>query len=69
MEKASQGKASSFHFTNDDLLRTGDTRTVVSNDAELRRDILNEDHTSQYTIHLASTKMYEDLKKKFGAME
>jgi hypothetical protein len=37
MEKASQGKAPEFHFTNDNLLRTGDTKTIVLDDAELRR--------------------------------
>jgi hypothetical protein len=33
MEKASQGKAPSFHFPEDDLLRTGDARIVIPNDA------------------------------------
>jgi hypothetical protein len=47
MEKASQGKAPGFHFTEDDLLRTGDAKTVIPNDAELRRDILNEAHKTR----------------------
>jgi hypothetical protein len=38
MEKANPGNALGFHFTNDDLLRTGDARTVIPNDAELRRE-------------------------------
>ncbi|XP_062164975.1 uncharacterized protein LOC133871563 [Alnus glutinosa] len=33
MEKTSQGKASGFYFTEDDLLRTGDARAVIPNDA------------------------------------
>jgi hypothetical protein len=65
MEKVKRGEAPGFHFTNDDLLRTGDARTVVPNDAELKRDILDEAHKTKYTIHPGSTKMYQDLKKKF----
>jgi hypothetical protein len=63
MEKTSQGKAPCFYFTEDGLLRTGDARTVIPNDAELKRDILNEAHKTRYTIHPGSTKMYQDLKK------
>jgi hypothetical protein len=40
MEKANRGDAPGFHFTDDNLLRTGDARTVILNDAELRREIL-----------------------------
>jgi hypothetical protein len=64
-EKASQGKAPGFYFTEDDLLRTGNARIVIPNDAELRRDILNEAYKTRYTIHPGSTKMYQDLKKGF----
>jgi len=63
MEKVSQGKALGFHFTNDDLFRTGDARVVIPNNAELRRDILNEAYKTRYIAHPASTKMYLDLKK------
>jgi hypothetical protein len=65
MEKANQGMASSFHFTNHDLLRTGDARVVTPNDAKLRRDILSEAHKSRYTVHPRNTKMYQDLKERF----
>jgi hypothetical protein len=64
MEKANRGDAPRFHFTDDDLLRTGDARTVIPNDVELRREIIDEAHKSRYTIHPRSTKMYRDLKKK-----
>lgn len=30
---------------------------------ELRKEILNEAHQTQYTVHLGNTKMYQDLKK------
>jgi hypothetical protein len=65
MEKAKQGDVPDFYFTDDDLLRTGDARTVIPNDVELRRDILDEAHKSRYKIHLGNTKMYQDVKKKF----
>jgi hypothetical protein len=65
MEKAKRGDAPDFYFTDDDLLRTGDVRTVIPNDAELRIDILDEAHKSGYTVHPGNTKMYQDLKKKF----
>jgi hypothetical protein len=38
---------------------------VIPNDVELRRDILDEAHKTRYTVHPGSTKMYQDLKKKF----
>jgi CO dehydrogenase/acetyl-CoA synthase alpha subunit len=53
--------ASGFHFTNDDLLRTGDARVVIPNDAKLRKDILSEAQKSRYTVHLRNTKMYPDV--------
>jgi hypothetical protein len=65
MEKANRGNASGFYFTDDGLLRMGDARIVIPNDEELKRDILDEAHKTRYTIHPGSTKMYQDLKKKF----
>jgi hypothetical protein len=62
-EKVSQGKAPGFYFTEDDLLRTGDARIVIPNDAELRRDILNEAHKTRYTIHPGSTKNVPGFEK------
>jgi hypothetical protein len=65
MEKANHSNTSGFHFTNDDVLGMGDARIVIPNDVELRRDILDEAHKTRYTVHPGSTKMYQDLKKKF----
>jgi hypothetical protein len=65
MENAKRGDAPDFYFTNDDLLRTGDAKTVIPKDAEIRRDILDEAHKSRYTVHPGNTKMYQDLKRKF----
>ncbi|WVZ76063.1 hypothetical protein U9M48_024065 [Paspalum notatum var. saurae] len=38
---------------------------VVPKDMELRKKILDEAHTSMFTIHPDSNKMYQDLKQKF----
>jgi hypothetical protein len=65
MKKSNRGNAHGFHFAGDGLLRMGDTKIVIPNDAELRRDILNEAHKTRYTVHPGSTKMYQYLKKKF----
>jgi hypothetical protein len=40
-------------------------RLVVPVDPELRKEILDEAHLSKFSIHLGSTKMYQDLKKNF----
>ncbi|WVZ75950.1 hypothetical protein U9M48_023962 [Paspalum notatum var. saurae] len=40
-------------------------RLVVPQDMELRKRILNEAHTSMFTMHPDSNKMYQDLKQKF----
>ncbi|WVZ85122.1 hypothetical protein U9M48_032075, partial [Paspalum notatum var. saurae] len=40
-------------------------RLVVPKDMELRKRILDEAHTSMFTIHPGSKKMYQDLKQKF----
>ncbi|WVZ90087.1 LOW QUALITY PROTEIN: hypothetical protein U9M48_036418 [Paspalum notatum var. saurae] len=38
---------------------------VVPKDMELRKKILDEAHTSMFTLHSGSKKMYQDLKQKF----
>ncbi|WVZ97659.1 hypothetical protein U9M48_043174 [Paspalum notatum var. saurae] len=38
---------------------------VVPKDMELRKKILDEAHTSMFTMHPGSNKMYQDLKQKF----
>ncbi|WVZ70764.1 hypothetical protein U9M48_019406 [Paspalum notatum var. saurae] len=40
-------------------------REVVPKDMELRKRILDKAHTSMFTIHPGSNKMYQDLKQKF----
>ncbi|WVZ80801.1 hypothetical protein U9M48_028252 [Paspalum notatum var. saurae] len=38
---------------------------VVPKDMELRKKIIDEAHTSMFTMHPGSNKMYQDLKQKF----
>ncbi|WVZ75702.1 hypothetical protein U9M48_023737, partial [Paspalum notatum var. saurae] len=40
-------------------------RLVVHKDLELRKKILDEAHTSMFTMHPDSNKMYQDVKQKF----
>jgi hypothetical protein len=65
IDEAKRGEASGFYIANDGVLKTKDDRTVIPNDADLRREILDEAHQTRYTVHPGNTKMYQDLKKKF----
>ncbi|WRX25666.1 Reverse transcriptase domain - like 10 [Theobroma cacao] len=49
----------------DDKVITYASRICVPDDAELKREILEEVHYSNYTIHPGGTKMYKDLKNTF----
>jgi hypothetical protein len=40
-------------------------RLVVTKKEALEKNILDEAHTSWYSIHLGSTKMYHDLRQQF----
>jgi hypothetical protein len=40
-------------------------RLVVPRKEALKKKILDEAHTSRYSIHLGSTKMYHDLRQQF----
>jgi hypothetical protein len=40
-------------------------RPVVPNREDLKKKILDEAHTSRYSIHPGSTKMYRDLRQQF----
>src|SRR5438132_10089599 len=45
--------------------RSYGTKICVPKKEELRKLILDEAHTSAYSIHPPSTKMYQDLKSKY----
>jgi hypothetical protein len=42
-----------------------DGRLVVPKNPELRKQIFDEAHLSKFSIHLGSTKMYQDLRQNF----
>nr|GEY13253.1 reverse transcriptase domain-containing protein [Tanacetum cinerariifolium] len=53
-----------FHLDEDDVLWQG-VRLCVPNDATLREALLTEAHSSLFSVHPGSTKMYHDLKQHF----
>jgi hypothetical protein len=57
-------KVRCFHVDEEGILWFKD-RLVVPKNHELRKKIFDEAHTSKYSIHLGSTKMYHDLKAQF----
>ena len=46
------------------IIRFG-TRLWVPASGDLRKEVLSEAHSSAYSVHPGSTKMYKDLKKHF----
>ena len=40
-------------------------RLVMPASAELKRELFDEAHRTQYTVHPGTTKMYKDLKRHF----
>nr|GFA43379.1 retrotransposon protein, putative, Ty3-gypsy subclass [Tanacetum cinerariifolium] len=53
-----------FRLDEDDVLWQG-TRLCVPNDATLREALLTEAHSSPFSVHPGSTKMYHDLKQHY----
>ena len=53
-----------FREDNDGVLWFKD-RIVVPKDFQLRKCILDEAHSSKYSIHPGSNKMYQDLRSQF----
>nr|GFC79591.1 retrotransposon protein, putative, Ty3-gypsy subclass [Tanacetum cinerariifolium] len=47
----------------DDYVLWQDTRLVVPNDVSLREALLTEAHSSPFSVHPSSMKMYHDLKQ------
>ncbi|WVZ93570.1 hypothetical protein U9M48_039539 [Paspalum notatum var. saurae] len=45
--------------------KRGHASHLMTRDMELRKRILDEAHTSMFTMHPGSNKMYQDLKQKF----
>ena len=63
-EKMEAGKATCFRKNDQGVLWFKD-HIVVPKNVELRQQILDEAHLSRYSIHLGSTKMYQDLKQHY----
>jgi hypothetical protein len=57
-------KVNCFHEDAEGILWFKD-RLVVPNKEVLKKRILDEAHTSRYSIHLGSTKMYHDVRQQF----
>ena len=62
------GKALGFRMDDNGTLWFG-KRLCVPEDKAIREAILREAHESAYSIHPSSTKMYLDLKEKYGRMD
>lgn len=58
------GKQTDFRIDQEGLLRFRN-RLCIPNDITLKEKILEEAHSSPYTIHLGGTKMYKDIKETF----
>jgi len=58
IDRTRRGEAAGFYLTEGGTLMTTSGIAVIPNDAELRRDILDETHQTWYTVHLGKNKMY-----------
>jgi hypothetical protein len=63
-KKMETGKANYFR-RDDQGVVWFNNRIVVPKNDEIRQQILDEAHLSRYSIHLGSTKMYNDLKQYY----
>lgn len=63
-ESIEQGKPSEFHIRMDGSIWLRE-RICVPKNAELKLEIMQEAHTTPYTVHPGSTKMYRDIKGNF----
>ena len=63
-EEIEKGKKTEFQIRDDDMIVKGQRMCVPEYD-ELKRDIMEEAHSSAYAMHLGSTKMYMTLKEHY----
>nr|GEV98713.1 retrotransposable element Tf2 [Tanacetum cinerariifolium] len=64
LQKSKEDEQTKFRVDNDGVMWFGD-RLCVPSDPTLREAVLSEAHSSLFSIHPGSTKMYEDLKQHF----
>ena len=58
------GRKPKFHIRHDGLIVRG-SRMCVPEISELKREILEEAHSSAYAMHPGSTKMYHTLREHY----
>ena len=63
-EKIEKGKKAEFQIRDDGMIVKGQRMCVPKYD-ELKRDIMEEAHSSAYAMHPGSTKMYRTLKEHY----
>nr|GEV37386.1 retrotransposable element Tf2 [Tanacetum cinerariifolium] len=63
-QKSKEDEQTKFWVDDDGVMWFGD-RLCVPSDPTLREAVLSEAHSSPFSIHPGSTKMYEDLKQHF----
>ena len=68
-EEIEKGKKTEFQIRNDGMIVKGQ-RMCVPEYGELKKDIMEEEHSSAYAMHPGSTKMYimVDLKKEIASL-
>ena len=65
-DRIALGGHGSFYLHEDGMVRyAGTTRLYVPHASPLVRDIMDEAHTSMYSVHPGETKMYRDLRRIF----
>ena len=64
MKNMIENKGTKFKMDKDGILRY-EGRLWVPSKPEVKEAILQEVHSSQYSVHLGSTKMYQDLRQHF----
>ena len=63
-EEIEKGKKAKFQIRDDDMIVKGQ-RMCVPEYGELKRDIMEEAHSSAYAMHPGSIKMYKTLKEHY----
>ena len=63
-EEIKKGKKAEFQIRDDNMIGKGQRMCVLEH-GELKRDIMEEEHSSTYAMHLGSTKMYRTLKEHY----
>ena len=64
MEEVKKDSKPDFVLSDDGILMFR-ARLCVSNDGDLRRELLEEAHCSRLAIHQGGTKMYRDLRQNY----